>query len=398
MITKGKKIFLLLGAVSVALILAYCSGGGGGGGSSSGGGDSTSSAGKSVGVYLTDSPADQFPAITVTVYEINLCSDNNCATKENLYINTTGLSVDLAKLNGVLQLITTATFPEGTFNRLEIIPGNRASITDNSGVAHDAFFSNMDEKPNKPDTVQCPADGSNKCFIRFNGAVQPLSSGKLVVDFVLKEFEVKTHSCTNALDTSSWCITEVKMQPITFESEIEDSEFDLHGTLTNIGTGSITVKHMSTDFTVNLTGSTICEVNDINYSGAANCVNALTLNSCIEVETTDDLSSTTTITATRIEAKTSSDCEGSGTGEMHQNRELRGTVTKGAADFTLDTDPATLITVTDNTVCKYTQSQGMGMMNMSQGAVCFNDLQTGWTVEVKINNSTNEAIKIEREQ
>jgi len=147
--------------------------------------------------------------VVVKVYEVNLCSERTCQNKVNLFTSQNGLEIDLAKLNGVLQYINTAEIPQGTYNRLEVVMDKNLTITDNDSQQHQAVFVNWtSNNPNKPNEVQCPPDTSNKCYIRFNCVVQPFAMGKLVVDFVLKEFEVNT-------TTTPWQVVEVKMKPLT---------------------------------------------------------------------------------------------------------------------------------------------------------------------------------------
>jgi hypothetical protein len=147
-----------------------CGGGGGSGGS---GGSSPSGSG-SVSLYFTDD-ASMYPEILVKVYEVSLCSDNACQQKVSLFTSQQGLQVDLAKLNGVYQYITTTNIPQGTYNRLEVVMDKNLTITDQNGP-HQAIFVPMQEKPNKPNTVQCNTDG--KCYIRFNGDSSTLCHGK----------------------------------------------------------------------------------------------------------------------------------------------------------------------------------------------------------------------------
>jgi len=78
--------------------------------------------------------------VLVKVYEVNLCSDNQCQNKVNLFTNQQGLEVDLSKLNGILQYINTANIPQGTYNRLEVILDKNLTIIDGSGVYHPAIF------------------------------------------------------------------------------------------------------------------------------------------------------------------------------------------------------------------------------------------------------------------
>lgn len=108
-----KRVSMLVGLVVVILSgLFFVACGGGGGGSTQTG---------SVSLFFTDSPADVYSSVLVKVYEVNLCSDNQCQNKVNLFTNQQGLEVDLSKLNGILQYINTANIPQGTYNRLEVI-------------------------------------------------------------------------------------------------------------------------------------------------------------------------------------------------------------------------------------------------------------------------------------
>ncbi|MFN3472369.1 MAG: DUF4382 domain-containing protein, partial [Aquificaceae bacterium] len=171
---KGKKfISLAASLVSVSLFGSLVGGcGGGGGGSGFGGG---SGGGNSISLFFTDNPADVYSSVLVKVYEVNLCPDNLCQSKVNLFSSSQGLEVDLSKLRDTLQYINTTNIPNKTYNRLEVVMDKNLSITDASGQLRNAVFVPMQEKPNKPNTVQC--DNTNRCYIRFNGVVQPLSSG-----------------------------------------------------------------------------------------------------------------------------------------------------------------------------------------------------------------------------
>ncbi len=163
----------------------------------------SSGSGKALPLYFTDAPGDEFPAVVVTIHEVNLCSDNNCLNKVNLYLNEPGLTLDLVQLNGVLQYVTTATVPERTYNRLEVILSGAAEVTDDSQVTHPAAFLPMTANGNKPNELQCPPELEGKCYIRYNGAVQPFSMGKLIIDFDLKDLEVEIDPCTETDDPAS---------------------------------------------------------------------------------------------------------------------------------------------------------------------------------------------------
>jgi hypothetical protein len=265
----------------------FSCGGGGGGGSPSGS--------STVSLYFTDD-ASMYSEILVKVYEVSLCSDNACQQKVSLFANQQGLQVDLAKLNGVYQYITTTNIPQGTYNRLEVVMDKNLTITDQNG-SHQAIFVPMQEKPNKPNTVQCAIDG--KCYIRFNGTVQPFAMGKLVVDFVLKEFEVST-------STNPWQVTEVKMMPLTPQS-VQDKDREVYIKVQSVGSNSFAGTWMGKTYTVNITQNTTCEIGNTNYSGSE-CINQITQGMCLEVKVQEDPATSNVLNAVKIESENQAKC------------------------------------------------------------------------------------------
>src|SRR3990172_5210078 len=109
----------------IALMINSCTNDGGGG---------------AVPLYVTDAPGDQFPGVEITLFDVNLCDDHLCEQTVNLFHSATGLAIDLVGLDGVLQYITTANVHGGTYNRLELILGDTATITDDTAVTHPAYF------------------------------------------------------------------------------------------------------------------------------------------------------------------------------------------------------------------------------------------------------------------
>lgn len=365
-----KKMRVLFATAVCGGLVASC---GGGGGSSSG-----SVSGQSIPLYFTDDMS-LYASITVRVYEVNLCSDNQCQQKVNLYSNQQGLEIDLAKLNGVLQYINTASIPQGTYNRLEVILDRNLSIVDGSGQTHDAVFTPMQEKPNKPNVVQCP--DSSKCYIRFNGTVQPFAMGKLIVDFNLKEFEVNTQK-------SPWEVYEVKMMPVTPPSQ---PDMKLCLAVQNVQENRITGTWMGRTFTINITQNTVCEINGAYYSGNS-CAGQIQQGMCIEVKTRQDPASSSSLDAVEIESEKPSRCMMSSGVQPSKPRELKGYVNSvniTDSTFTLR-NYSTPIKVTNNTYCRYQRGAHM------TGMPCLSSLQAGWLVGVKVNSS-GEALRIQRE-
>ena len=366
-----KRVSMLIGLVVVILSgLFFTACGGGGGGTQTG----------SVSLFFTDSPADDYSSVLVKVYEVNLCSDNQCQNKVNLFTNQQGLEVDLSKLNGILQYINTANIPQGTYNRLEVILDKNLTIIDDSGESRSAIFTPMQEKPNKPNTVQC---ASNKCYIRFNGTVQPFAMGKLVVDFVLKEFEVDESA-------SPWQVKEVKMMP----SIPPTNKYKVYLSVQSVNSqnNTITGTWMGKTYTVNISSNTVCEIND-NYYQGNNCTGQIQSGMCIEVKTYQDPSNLTTFTATKIEMEKPDKCANSSGPSPNPNyKKLKGIVSsKNDQDSTFNINThGNPIKVTSSTYCEYQEDVYV------TGTQCFTNLQTYWLVKVKID-STNEAIKIEKE-
>jgi len=366
---------VLVTALAIGTVFS-CGGGGGGSGSYSAGG------GTSLPLYLTDD-ASVYPSITVTLYEVNLCSDAQCVQKVNLFSSQQGVEVDLAKLNGVLQYIGNVSVPQGTYNRLELIFDKSLTITDQSGNTHNAVFTPMEEKPNKPNTVQCD---TNKCYIRFNGTVNPFADGRLVIDFDLKEFEVNTNS-------NPWQVTEVKVKPLT-KSEMSSGTSYTHKiymTVQGVSGNTITGQWMGKTYTVNVNPGTVCEINHV-YT--TNCVGQIQTGMCIEVKVQGDPAVSTTLDAIKIENENSKKCmTSSGSNPpLGGYIKLKGSVTgKGSDDFTFTINTYNNpIKVTQGTYCEYQKDVYM------TGSACFDNLQTGCFVEVKVN-ANGEAIKIEKE-
>ncbi|MFN3976823.1 MAG: DUF4382 domain-containing protein, partial [Aquificaceae bacterium] len=147
----------------------------------------------------------------------------------------------------------------------------------------------------KPNTVQCD-NNSNRCYIRFNGTVQPFAMGKLVVDFVLKDFEVDESQ-------SPWQVTEVKMMPITPQTNM----YKIYLLVQSVQNINITGTWMNKTYTVIISQGTQCEINGNQYQGT-NCVNQIQNGMCIEVKTMSDPSSLNTLTAIKIEVEDPDKC------------------------------------------------------------------------------------------
>ncbi|MFN3598575.1 MAG: DUF4382 domain-containing protein [Aquificaceae bacterium] len=369
---KQKAMYLALLPLLGSLL-----GGCGGGGSTADGSTNT----VSLSLFFTDSPADAYSSVLVKVYEVNLCSDNQCQSKVTIFSNSQGLEVDLSKLRGLLQYINTSNIQNQTYNRLEVVMDKNMSITDASGNDHPAIFTPMQEKPNKPNTVQCD---NTRCYIRFNGTVQPSSTGRLVVDFVLKDFDVDE-------STNPWQVREVKMMPLKPQS-YPQGYWKIYITAQGVQNSAITGTWINRTYTINVDQNTLCEVKGAYHLGTA-CLNHIQSGMCIEVKTDSDPANSTSLGAIKIETERSYKCMtqmgGPNYGSPKPYIKVKGNVTAiGSNTFNINTYPNP-IEITANTVCEYQKHVYI------TGSACLSQLQSGWYVEVKIAN--NQAIKIERE-
>ncbi len=378
-----KRKVLLGGALFTSALYFYSCGG-------------TSSSPQNVDLYLTDAPAENFPSIIVNVKEVSLCNTgtNTC---HSLYKSSTGINVDLTQLNGVMHYVGSSTVPSGNYNRLQVRISQYATVVDNQGNQNDAVFNpesiNQNGRmQNIPNTVQCDQN-TQECVISFNGAVNPFAMGKLIVDFVIKDMEIDT-------TTTPWQITKLRMKPLTPKSEddIKNVHYEFYATITDIDSANntVTASWKNTNYSVSLTDTTVCEVNDVNYIGASNCIAQLQTNYCAEFKVKEDPAQNTNLTAIEIEVKGQGECKGEGDDENYPSnaREMVGTVQSIDTNnntFTIDSYPNP-ISVTNSTVCEHYPQLG----EYAYGISCLTNLQTGWRVEVKINTN-DEAISIERE-
>jgi hypothetical protein len=288
-----KRLFVAMSVV-IALVANGCDSGGGG----------------AVPFYVTDAPGDQFPGVEITLFDVNLCDDHLCEHVVNLFHADAGLAIDLVGLDGVWQYLTTANIPGGTYNRLELILGNTATITDDTAATHPAYFAPMSANPSQPNEVLCPAGLIDRCLIRFNGAVQPFAMDQFVVDFDLKDFEVEMTPCVGVLDPASWCITQVKMQPLTPAEADAQPVFKIIGDVTELFASAFSIEAAGQGHMVDLGSVTLCTINGSDALGGASCLPLIEVGMCVEVTTHEDPFTSSHLGAIRVESVDGTQCGG----------------------------------------------------------------------------------------
>jgi hypothetical protein len=175
-----KSLFFLLLAGLIAFFHACGGGGGVGGGSGPEG---------TVSLYATDDISDytQVGAIVNSVALLQTETGTRCTLLDG------PRAVDIAKLSDEMILLSTKGCPAADYNRLELNFGRGVRLADSAGnVQTCTFTSYKDGHSGIPNILECdPVTGI--CSIRMNGEVDVMENklNKIILDFDLKEFEVK---------------------------------------------------------------------------------------------------------------------------------------------------------------------------------------------------------------
>jgi hypothetical protein len=174
---KTRRVIYGFAAFAVVCAIAglfySCSGGSGG-----------ASSGK-VALYLTDGIAD-YKQVTATVSKVQLLHTGSGAACEVL---TGPVSVNIANLAGVMQLVNVADCPAVPYNRIHIEFLKSVELTDGLGSSSTCAFTSYLDDHSRPNVLTCGAD---TCALDINGAVNVLARrhNSLALDFDLKNFIV----------------------------------------------------------------------------------------------------------------------------------------------------------------------------------------------------------------
>lgn len=246
-------------------------------------------------------------AVWITLKAVNLCSDPDCTDATELFAAPDGRRFDLMALNDLLQYLATTEAEDKTYNRLELILGRDLEIEAAGGDLEAARFATITSNPKIPNIVHCPAAPTADCAIRTNGAVQPFALGRIAVSFDLKAFEVEDAPCTDADDPASWCVTQVKMHPLT-PAELPGT-FGVIGTVTGVGVTGFTFAVGDTAYLVTVDGSTACDLGGDAGVGD-DCLLLIEEDACVLVRTPQDPGATDVLTAESVEDAAESVCAG----------------------------------------------------------------------------------------
>ncbi len=243
--------------VSVASLLLFHSCGGGGNG-----GASSSQTGK-VALYVTDGISG-YQQVTLTIHKIQFV---NSGTQAVCDVYTAPpppappLTVDIANLSNVLQLVSIAECAPVPYNRIDIEIEKGNELLDNSGAASQCWFTsylNAGSPPVAlPNTLICDSV-TNICVLQIRGAVRRGSlnvlSGqpnKLALDFNLQDFVVQ-----NFGDPVNCSVT-MKVTPLNAAEMMKSKHPEgITGRISNLDTASktFTLTKGNNAFAVNYSG------------------------------------------------------------------------------------------------------------------------------------------------
>ena len=267
-----KKALLLTAVLGTGFILASC----GGGGSTT----TSTSDGSTVSAYITDAPADQYPAVEVTLYEVRLTDGTNSVT---LFSSDTGIQIDLTDLRNVMRYVGSAQIPAGqNFNTMEVVVDGNVTVTTNSGNTLNVSFEN------NLNNVSC--DQNNRCTITITNV--SVSNNAVAVDFDLQNMQIDENTNT---------ITQMQVVPRAVDPQNMDMEYEIAGKVVSVGSNSFTVDWLGRQVEVSVDpNTTVCP------GLGQNCLPQQ--NWCVEVETSDDPAVSQQVRALEIERKMGRRC------------------------------------------------------------------------------------------
>ncbi|GAB6065763.1 hypothetical protein JCM9492_08550 [Aquifex pyrophilus] len=242
----------LLTASIFSLALIYGCGGGGGGSISSESSLTTSS----LDLYATDAPAN-IARFEVKLHKIELCRDGACTNTEVVFNDNTGITLDLAELEGVYHYLGTVQVPNERF------VGMRLEVSNQGTVVYEGQQKNLVLKNTQ--NINCDQQ-TGRCSIDIKTNVDPAQGQNLVVDFELNNFQLECNDECRVVhvEVSARHEDEERIRTrgkIEAYVVIDPQSFD----------GTISV---SPELTANIESNTLCKLPDGNYFGQ-DCIQAI---------------------------------------------------------------------------------------------------------------------------
>jgi hypothetical protein len=218
--------------VIVSLLLALSCGGGGGGNIT----PPAKLTSISVLLYATDDMSNYLQVIG-TFNKVRLVSTSAGVTCDVL---SPPVTLDIANLTNVMQLIASSTCPAAKYNRIDLEFAQSAQLMDSAENTSSCQFVSYLNDADQPNALQCdPA--TNTCTLEILGAVRSgafdlLSTqvNRLALDFDLTKFTVQSFGAAN-------CSMAMKVLPLHDADIIRKAYPEvITGSISNLNTGAQT--------------------------------------------------------------------------------------------------------------------------------------------------------------
>lgn len=227
-----KLSYILLFSVFVAIFYA-CGGGGGTTGN--------------ISLYATDDISKYKQAAA----NLNSVSLVQSGTGAECFLLNSPEALNIADLSNKILFLDVASCPAGQYNRIHVVIGNTATLTDENGATSTCTFTSYKDNSNHPDVLNCSGI-TNSCTLDVNGAVNVFAgkNGKEALDFNLKDFEVANFPGPN-------CTITMKISPLNASdmgTKKENGYLEaITGDISNLNTNAKTfvITRGSAAFTVN---------------------------------------------------------------------------------------------------------------------------------------------------
>lgn len=195
---------------------------------SCGGGETTT---RTASLYITDDVTDAYDQVIVTVYKVEFvdATDNSTVTA---FESAEGLTYDLSELSGVLERI--GTLPEGTYSDVRVTVGEELILVDSSGEVIKPTFSEN----------AWTACSNGTCVIDVPGASNVVGTGRVVLDFDLKQFVYDP--ATNTVTAK--VVLDADGSDYDNYLEIKEDDYELKGIVKTIATGGFDLTVLKADF------------------------------------------------------------------------------------------------------------------------------------------------------
>ncbi len=236
-----RAITLLFLAVAAGSLQAGCGGGGSSPVSSTGSSTAGSSVSQaSVGLFMTDAPSGypQVSAIINSVTLLNSASGQSCAVISN------PVTMDLANLSGVMELVRTSDCPSGSYDTVRVVFSNAVGLTDASGASGACAFTSFSPGQPASDTISC--SGGN-CVMNLNSQVSTVAgqNNRMGLDFDLANFNVTGFG-------SGACSMTMRVDPLDGpQIDAKGYPIGIMGAIANATGGGITLNTGTRSFFIN---------------------------------------------------------------------------------------------------------------------------------------------------